>query len=221
MTSTAVYRKLKQWIYHGQLQPGERLVEVDLASRVGISRIPLRESLRRLESEGLVRSIPNRATFVQPLTADDLREIFLMRLLLEPPAARLAAQHGTRRTFDYLRRLALRMGEAAQQDNLRTLYRLDYRFHHAIVRASRCQRLQRAYECCHIQIVGPRINYRNLRWETGELTQQLHADLVDMLEAGQAGEAEAHLRRTLQQSMDALNDYLAHTSGFDDGDQRP
>ncbi|MFA9480484.1 GntR family transcriptional regulator, partial [Phycisphaerales bacterium AB-hyl4] len=84
MTSTAVYHKLKKWIYRGQLTPGQRLVEMDLAHRVGTSRIPLRESLRRLESEGLVRSIPHKATFVAELTPADIREILFMRRLLEP-----------------------------------------------------------------------------------------------------------------------------------------
>ncbi len=209
MTSTAVYRRLKMWIYRGQLPPGQRLIETQLAGRLGTSRIPLRESLRRLESEGLVRSIPNTATFVAELSPDDIREILFMRKLLEPPAARLASQHGTPRLFAYLHRLAQRMGTAAKEDQLPLLHQLDSRFHHAIVKGSRCSRLLRAYESCHIQIVGPRVGFEDLKWETGELTEQLHCRLADLIAAGQGEAAERFAREVLDRSIAAADAYYA------------
>ncbi len=209
MTSNSVYHKLKKWIYQGKLSPGQRLVETDLANLMGTSRIPLRESLRRLETEGLIYSIPHKATYVADLSLIDIREILLMRRLLEPAAANLASQHGTPRFFAYLRRLASRMGEAARNDQPHTLHQLDYRFHHAIIKASRCQRLLRAYESCHIQIVGPRVDYQDLQWETGELTEKLHLRLAELIESGDGDKAEDYARQVLDDAITAMDEYHA------------
>jgi DNA-binding GntR family transcriptional regulator len=63
--SDSIYLRLKEMVISGRLKPGERLVERELSRRLSVSRIPLRESLVRLESEGLVRSVANTATFVE------------------------------------------------------------------------------------------------------------------------------------------------------------
>src|SRR4029079_17616142 len=87
------YRKIKAMIYKGKLRPGQRLVERELASRLSISRIPVRESLARLEMEGLVRIIPNTSTYVEDFPPQRVMEMYSMRLLLEPEASRLATLH--------------------------------------------------------------------------------------------------------------------------------
>src|SRR6266516_1499251 len=88
--SEQTYRKLKAMIYKGKLRPGQRLVERELASRLRTSRIPVRESLARLEMEGLVRTIPNTSTYVEDFPPQRVMEMYSMRLLLEPEASRLA-----------------------------------------------------------------------------------------------------------------------------------
>src|SRR5690242_17870662 len=90
MDSEKTYGKLKAMIYNGKLRPGQRLVERDLAVRLRISRIPVRESLARLKMEGLVRTIPNTSTYVEDFPPQRIMEMYSMRLLLEPEAARLA-----------------------------------------------------------------------------------------------------------------------------------
>src|ERR1035441_178942 len=91
MASNKTYTKLKNMIYCGRLRPGQRLLEVDLSRSLSISRIPLRECLVRLESEGLVRRVPNSATFVENFSRVDVLEMYSMRMALEPLAACLAA----------------------------------------------------------------------------------------------------------------------------------
>src|SRR4051812_23841987 len=88
--SNDIYAQLKTLILAGQLQSGERLVERELARRFKISRIPLRESLIRLEGEGLVRSVANTATYVEDFSPQDTVEIYTLRLVLEPLGTRLA-----------------------------------------------------------------------------------------------------------------------------------
>ncbi len=86
-----IYDRIKQDIVSGQLQPGEPLSEEDLAQRLQASRTPVREALRRLNHEGLVRIVPNKGAFVRVLTVRDIREIYELREALESFAAGQAA----------------------------------------------------------------------------------------------------------------------------------
>src|SRR5262245_46711306 len=90
ISSEHTYQKIKSLIYKGKLGPGQELVERQLASRMKISRSPVRESLARLETEGLIRTIPNTATYVEDFPPQRVMEMYSMRLLLEPEASRLA-----------------------------------------------------------------------------------------------------------------------------------
>jgi len=85
-TADAVAASLREMIINGELQAGERLVERDLAERFGISRIPMREAIQRLEREGLLDIFRNRGAVVRMLSASDVQEIYDMRVLLEGDA---------------------------------------------------------------------------------------------------------------------------------------
>jgi DNA-binding GntR family transcriptional regulator len=88
------YQRLRDLIVSGRLAPGAPLIETDLSRRLGVSRTPIRAALQRLQQEGFVSASPMGQTLrtaVAPLTADDMREVFLMAGALEGAAARLAA----------------------------------------------------------------------------------------------------------------------------------
>ena len=92
--TAGAYRRVRELIVAGRLAPGAPLIETDLSRRLGVSRTPVRAALQRLHSEGFVaasRSGQMLRAFVSPLTADDMREVFLMVGSLESVAARLAA----------------------------------------------------------------------------------------------------------------------------------
>lgn len=93
--SDRAYGVLRRRIIEGTAAPGERLVERDLAAELEVSRIPLREALRRLAAEGLVVAVPGRGTIVSPITPEDVRDLFDVRTSLESLAARLAAERAT------------------------------------------------------------------------------------------------------------------------------
>jgi DNA-binding GntR family transcriptional regulator len=86
---------LRQAIVSGYFQPGQRLVEADLCQSLGVSRGSVREALRRLEGERLVRMVPNRGPIVCELSWEEAAQIYQVRALLEGEAASLAAQHAT------------------------------------------------------------------------------------------------------------------------------
>ncbi len=87
-----VYTAIKNAIMTLELTPGSVIQEEVLAQQLGVSRTPIREAVRRLEQEGLVRTLPKKGILVDELSADDVLDVFEVRMCLEPLAARLAAR---------------------------------------------------------------------------------------------------------------------------------
>ena len=96
------YHQIRRWIVEGRLRPGERLVEQRLAEELDLSRTPIREALRMLQSEGLVRFEPNRGARVRSLTMADIDDLYELRGRLEAMAAELAAVRATPDQLDRL-----------------------------------------------------------------------------------------------------------------------
>ena len=104
---------LQEAILNGALAPGERLFVDEVAAHFGVSKIPIREALKALETAGWVQSQPRRGTYVRPLSREELRETFEMRRLLEPYSAALAAK---RRTEAQLAELKGLLAQSAGHD---------------------------------------------------------------------------------------------------------
>lgn len=205
------YHRLKESIYRGRLRPGQRLVERDLARRLGVSRIPLRESLIRLETEGLVRTVPYSATFVEDMSPSDILEIYSLRRALEPLATRLCAVRADGTLVEKLKRLCEQMTRDTATGNLAQLDRTDYRFHHAIVDGCGHKRLLRAYESAHIRIVGPQVDYVNVQAMPADSTAKDHLMLVERIEQRDVGGAERLAAEHVNRSYRAVEKSLGVT----------
>ncbi len=120
---------LRDEIMRGQLEPGERVLEVDLARRFGVSRQPVREAIRTLEREGVLTSLPNRGTFVTRVSLEDAIAIQDIRAQLEGLAARLAVEHLTPADFKRMRELIKDMRDAGRRRSSHELVALDLEFH--------------------------------------------------------------------------------------------
>jgi DNA-binding GntR family transcriptional regulator len=146
--STHAYNTVRAWILDGEFQPGQRLLEEELAQRVGVSRTSLRDSLRRLEADGLVRTETNRGTFVLQLGTEEVDEVFQLRAMLEGHAAQLAALHGDSADWDELEVVAgeidglLARPQESESALVAGFQACNTRFHLALLRASRSTRLQ-------------------------------------------------------------------------------
>ncbi len=208
MLSEKVYKKVKSMIYDGHLQPGERLVERDLSRKLGTSRIPLRESLVRLESEGLVRSIPNSASYVEDFSPSDILEMYSMRLVLEPLAARLATLQHEDSLLDKLRRLCELMTTCTRNCDWTGLDRADYQFHRLIVGASSHKLLIRTYDNCHIQVTGSRPSYAHLKLLTPDTTAKEHDVIMQAIGKWDAHAAEEATRDHVRLALGQLEEYL-------------
>ena len=136
-----VFNTLRQAILRGELKPGERLMEIALANRLGVSRTPVREAIRLLELEGLVIMIPRRGAQVAQITEQDLNDVLEVRLGLEELAVRFACERITDEEIKALG-LAVKEFEKKMSNNeLSAQAEADVKFHEIIYGATHNQRL--------------------------------------------------------------------------------
>ncbi len=203
MKQQRVYSELRDAIYSGLLKPGQKLVERQLALKFATSRVPLRESLMRLMSEGLVRRAHGRTSFVEDLTADDVQEIWLMRRTLEPVGARLATESSRHRSVARrLLSLTDRMTKYLRANQVARSAECDLEFHRTLIEASKSPRLIRAYELSHVPMLMSR-----LTGERGkpDLLWQQHHDYARLIEQGAADAAEEYARQHVVEIADRMS----------------
>lgn len=147
--SAVIEERLCRAIVSGEFPPGGKLAEPELAARLGVSRAPIREALIGLEFAGLVQSDERGRSIVPELTADDIREIYLLRLALEPLAARFATERMTPQILEQLSQNAEKTGTVRNHTELAAL---DTEFHDLIFHASGMSRLKQVWQCIRYQI---------------------------------------------------------------------
>lgn len=136
-----VFETLRDAIINQTLEPGERLMEIQLAEEMGVSRTPVREAIRKLELEGLVIMVPRKGAYVAGISVKDIHEVFEVRAALEGLAASLAAQRITDEELDEMERsLFVESGEI-DGNNLRSIVEIDTTFHDLLYKAARNEKL--------------------------------------------------------------------------------
>ncbi|MGE5550394.1 MAG: GntR family transcriptional regulator [Bacteroidota bacterium] len=136
-----VFEALREAIVKGVLKPGERMMEIQLAEEMGVSRTPVREAIRKLELEGLVAMVPRKGAYVASLSMKDIIEVFEIRGALEGLAAELAAERITEEELEELERYLVRITESIETEDLTLMVEVDTDFHSQLYRASRNERL--------------------------------------------------------------------------------
>lgn len=132
-------------IRNGQVKPGERIREADIAERLGLSRGTVREALLRLEQDGVVVSQPHRGTYIAPITPQDAAELFSLRRVLESFAVELAVPHLTDVALEDLATTARSMVAAAEAGDHAEHRRLDLQFHEQLCLLSGHRHLYKAW----------------------------------------------------------------------------
>jgi len=141
-----VARMLVRAIVEGRLPPGSKVVEAGIARELGVSRAPVREAARLLESQGLLVASPRRGFFVRQFAADDIDQIYDLRLCVEQHAGVLAARNLTPETRDALRRQIDILHRTADLDDPARQVEEDYRFHRLICEIAGNRRLLRLFD---------------------------------------------------------------------------
>ncbi|MDR5694517.1 MAG: GntR family transcriptional regulator [Armatimonadota bacterium] len=194
-----IYEQLKKDILSDSLHPGEPLVERALVKRFGVSRTPIREVLRRLEQEHLVEVHPNRGVLVRKLTLEDVRNIFEMRLAIEPAAARLAAERHDVHELENIHEAFLKVTIQNNPETLQHLVALGADLHDFIARSTRNELF---IEISH--------QLRNLMILIRNMTQQ-HFDIEKRSYVAHMRIIKALLQRNPVQSERAMRNHLLET----------
>ena len=131
-----VFKTLRQAILTGELKPGERLMEIHLANKLGVSRTPIREAIRKLELEGLVIMIPRRGAEVAEITEKSMKDVLEVRKALDTLAVELACERITEEDKEKLLLACEEFEEAVKTGNFAMIAKTDVIFHDIIVEAT-------------------------------------------------------------------------------------
>ena len=136
-----VFNTLRQAILKGELKPGERLMEIQLANKLGVSRTPIREAIRKLELEGLVLMVPRKGAEVAQITEKNLRDVLEVRTALEELAVQLACDKITKEAIEELKKARDYFCDTLKSDDITVIAEADVSFHDVIYRATENERL--------------------------------------------------------------------------------
>ena len=136
-----VFNTLRRAILKGELKPGERLMEITLADKLGVSRTPIREAIRKLELEGLVVMAPRKGAKVASITERDLNDVLEVRKGMEVLAISLACKRITGEELEKLETIEQSFQKLIESGNLTELAEMDVKFHDTIYQATDNQRL--------------------------------------------------------------------------------
>lgn len=175
-----VFQTLRQAILRGKLQPGERLMEIHLAQKLGVSRTPVREAIRMLELEGLVFMVPRKGAVVAEITVSDLEDVLEVRAALEELAVRKACQNMNGEQMEKLRQAAKCFSDCLEED-LMASAQADVDFHEIICEATNNKRLVQILNNIREQIYRYRLENLKDRSSHANLVEE-HAAICQALE---------------------------------------
>ena len=196
--TAAATEHLREEIVCGSIQPGETLPESQVGAMLGVSRAPVREALTLLEREGLVEFGPRGTARVCEFDLEDVRELGLMRMVLEPAASRLAAERRPEAGLDAIEENLHALKSVRRLDDVT---RLDLDFHRLVFAAAGNQRLRRAWEnlLSQFSLVMRRfhesLERRVQASSVRDLTIGAHTELFQAIRSGMPEEAEALARK--------------------------
>jgi GntR family transcriptional regulator, vanillate catabolism transcriptional regulator len=223
---TQTILRLRELIFNGAFSPGERMSELPLVDRLGVSRTPLRLALAELEHEGLLRGLPGGGYVVREFTPGDVRDAIELRGVLEGTAARFAAERGaTARDLTALRAINETIGALVHRGDFPAFERyvqLNEDFHARLLKMAHSSMLERALEGI-ISLPFARASafvLTDAEWADSQdlviVGHRHHTNLIDAIERRQSGRAEAlareharlaltHLEIAVDRRSDELN----------------
>ena len=189
-----VFNTLRQAILKGELAPGERLMEIQLAQKLGVSRTPIREAIRKLELEGLVLMIPRRGAEVARISEKSLKDVLEVRRSLEELAIELACQRMTEEDMQALEEAQKAFKAAIDQGDAMKIAETDEAYHDVIYHSTRNKRLVQILNNLREQMYRYRLEYvKDTDYHIVLLNE--HKELVDAIESGKKEEARQIMKK--------------------------
>lgn len=184
-----VFHKLREDILSGKYEDHEELKEVAIGEELGVSRTPVREAFRQLELEGLIQIIPNKGAYVTGITEKDVRDIYMIRSLLEGLCARWTTEHITKEQLEEMEENVYLAKFHAEKGHLEQLAELDNRFHDIMYEACNSKMLEHQLKDFHEYVL--RVRRRTLSSANrGPKSNEEHEQILEAIKAGNADLAE-------------------------------
>ena len=192
-----VFNTLREAILKGELKPGERLMELQLASKLGVSRTPIREAIRMLEQEGLAVTVPRKGAEVAGMTEKDMEDVLVIRAALDQLAVQLACDEITEEQIAELRQAQEQFEHSSKSGDVKAIAQADVEFHDAIYRATGNAKLTNMLNNLREQVYRYRVEY--LKDEKGypALIQE-HQQIVE----GLANRDKKHVSEVMKIHVD-------------------
>ncbi len=206
LLSVEVMNRIIDAIAVGELNPGDHITEQYIAAKMEISRAPIREAIRELASQGIIRLLPRKGAYIAPLFPQDIKEAYILRSCLEGLAAELATKRLTREDLMALESFTKKMEQAAIDDNSAVYVENDLKFHDLIAERSGHYRLIKMIE-------GVRVQTRLLMsmskcHSISQTDESSHQLIIEALNARNAELAEQRMRQHIRVMGNRLLNHL-------------
>lgn len=188
-----VFYTLREAILKGELEPGERLMELDLAEKLGVSRTPIREAIRKLELEGLVKMAPRKGAEVAEITLEDLTDVLEVRKNLEDLAVELSCKNSTPEDIEQMKKCHENFKEALKSDDLTVMAEADEAFHNVIYNTTKNKRLIQILNNLREQMYRYRLEYIKDKRKRNTLVEE-HSKIIQTISARDVEEAKKAIR---------------------------
>jgi len=200
-----ILENIRDAIISGALKAGSRVSEPDLAERYGISRTPIREAFRQLESEGYLTVIPRRGAVVSEFSEKDVEDFYAIKSILEGYAARQACEKLTAKELERLQSINNRLAELAAHNDIKAFFKIHNDFHDVFIKAADNEKLRELINSLVTRFQRLRLMSISLPGRMGNSVQE-HEKIIDAFRRKDAEAAEMLVRKNAVYGGKALMD---------------
>lgn len=198
-----VFEHLRKSILNGDLEPGERLMELQLAESLGVSRTPVREAIRKLELEGLVEMVARKGAYVADVSIKDILDVLEVRMFLEGLAAYLAAERMIDEDVDKLKKILKKFEDDLDIMKKQEIIELDIKFHDMIIRGSKNNKLMQIVQGLQEQFQRFRVIYFN-EYSEYEDIKKYHRAIVEAIASKDSKKAQEYAQTHVQMIEESI-----------------
>ncbi len=209
-----ILETIRDAILRGALKPGEKVAEPELAERFGISRTPIREAFRQLESEGYLTVIPRKGAVVTALSERDVKEFYAIKAILEGYAARIAAKKLSDKDIERLVGINDRLQQLAEEGDVKTFYKVHNEFHDLFIRAAGNQKLGELINQLVMKFNRPRMASLSLPGRM-QISVNEHRKIIEAFKSRSPDQADNLVRKTASIGGQLLIQSMAQEEGRD------
>ena len=210
-----VFQTLRTAILKGELKPGERLMELQLASKLGVSRTPIREAIRMLEQEGLAKTVPRKGAHVAKMTEKEMEDVLQVRQALEELAARTSCDRFIQAQLQELKEAHHEFEKSTLRGNVREIAQADVKFHDVIYKGADNPRLMMMLNNLREQMYRYRVEYLKDSHCYPQLVRE-HQEMVDAFAERNKDAVTAILRQHLKNQTEAVKRIIREQNEVDD-----